>query len=192
MRSSNAVLFAAALLVSGAADCAEYPAFADGLLTLPRVDGFDQVGKYQDVIFELTPQGTFGLTGIQVLDSGKLFRAPVESVEVIKTAAVPVSVYLRARGTQSSCGFSGPERIHQRLSGTRFEVAISTPIANEIGTFLCTADIRPFTTTIPLQVYGLSAGSYTYNVNGITGTFSLEAKNSFADDCDAASNARCQ
>ena len=192
MHSSNAVLVAAALFLSTAAFSADYPVYQDGVLTLPRVDISDQVGKYQDVTFQWTPQGTWVLSGGQILGTRKLWPAPISQVEVIKTGTLPVSVYLRASGVQALCGFTGPERIHQRLVGTRFDVGISTPIRSEIGEFFCTADIRPTKTTVPLQVYGLSAGTYSYNVNGITGTFSLESDNKFPGDCDAASNTRCQ
>jgi inhibitor of cysteine peptidase len=41
----------------------------------------------------------------------------------------------------------------------------------------CIQIIAPFEETIPLEVYGLPAGTYTVNVNGVQGTFSLEVDN---------------
>jgi len=35
----------------------------------------------------------------------------------------------------------------------------------------------PFEEIIPLEVYGLPAGTYTVNVNGVQGTFDLEVDN---------------
>ena len=42
--------------------------------------------------------------------------------------------------------------------------------------------IAPFEETIPLEVYGLSAGTYTVDVNGVQGSFVLEIDNIFLPD----------
>ncbi len=196
MHAPTAILAAAVLFLSTPVWAADYPVYRDdGVLTLPRVDIPDQVGKYQEVTFQLTPQGVFELSGIQVLGTRKL--SPVwgfNAVEVIKTATFPVSVYLRASGSLWDCGYSGPGRIHQRLEGTRFDVGLSFSHIDAYVNFeiVCTANMRDFKMTVPLEVYGLSAGTYSYNVHGITGTFSLESDNKFPDDCDAASETGCQ
>lgn len=194
MHSSTAIFVAAAFFFPTAAFSAEYPVYDNGVLTLPHVDSPDQVGKYQEVTFQLTPQGTIELSGGQIFGTGNLGQALVSAVEVIKMGTLPVSVYLRASGLQGACGFSGPARVHQRLEGTRFDIGISTPLSDAYVNheITCTADIRPFKMTVPLEAYGLSAGTYSYNVNGITGTFSLESDNNYLDDCDAASNIGCQ
>ncbi|MDP2783741.1 MAG: hypothetical protein Q8O38_04005 [Sulfurimicrobium sp.] len=193
MNLSNSVLVSVALCFSTAAFSADNSVYKGGVLTLPRVDISDQVGKYQDVTFQLTQQGTWMLSAVQEFGSRKLERVPVSGVEVIKTGSLPVSVYLRASGWHSSCGFSGSGRIHQRLEGMRFDVGITAPHTEEYvnGQIACTASMRSFKMTVPLQVYGLSAGTYSYNVNGITGTFNLESDNKFPDDCDAASDTHC-
>lgn len=193
MHSPNAVLAAAALFFSGTAFSSDYPVYDNGVLTLPRVDTLDQVGTYQDATFQWTPQNTWELSALQILGTRKLESAPVSVVEVIKTGALPVSVYLRASGLRSSCSFSGPGRIHQRLQGMQFDVQITAPhtdayVNNEAA---CAAVMTSFKMTVPLGVYGLSAGTYSYNVNGITGTFSLDSDNKYPDDCDVASNVPC-
>ncbi len=196
MQAPSAILAAAALFLSTPVWAADYPVYSDdGVLTLPRVDIPEQVGKYQEVTFRLTPQGVFELSGIQVLGTQKLGSVPwVNTVEVIKTATFPVSVYLRASGWTSGCSYSGPGRIHQRLEGTRFDVGLSVSHTDAYANFeiFCTLEMRDFKMTVPLEVYGLSAGTYSYNVHGITGTFSLESDNKFPDDCDAASETGCQ
>jgi len=196
MHASTAILAAAALFVSAPALAADSPVYRDeGVLTLPRVDIPEQVGKYQEVTFRLTPQGVFELSGIQVLGTQKLGPVwSVDAVEVIKTATFPVSVYLRASGSTSGCSYSGPGRVHQRLEGTRFDVglSVSTTDAYANGEIFCAAEMRDFKMTVPLEVYGLSAGTYSYNVHGITGTFSLASDNKFPDDCDAASESGCR
>lgn len=193
MNLSNSVLVSIALCFSTAAFSADNYVYKDGVLTLPRVDIPDQVGKYQDVTFLLTQQGTWTLSAVQEFGSVKLERVSVSEVEVIKTGSLPISVYLRASGWRSSCGFSGPGRIHQRLEGTRFDVGITAPHTDEYvkGQIACTAQMSSFKMTVPLQVYGLRAGTYSYNVNGITGMFNLGSDNKFPDDCDAASDTHC-
>jgi inhibitor of cysteine peptidase len=37
--------------------------------------------------------------------------------------------------------------------------------------------LAPFEEVIPLKVYGLPAGTYTVEVNGVQGTFGLEIDN---------------
>lgn len=196
MHSSNAVLVAAAFFFSSTAFSADYPVYDNGVLTLPRVDTLDQAGKYQEVTFQLTPPNTWELSGLQMLGTGGLGAAQVNGVEVIKTGTLPVSVYLRASGGEWNCGFtSGPARVHQRLQGAQFDVEISvlrTTVDGWGPGMGCVASIKIYKMTVPLQVYGLSAGTYSYNVNGITGTFSLDSDNKYPDDCDAASNIQCQ
>lgn len=194
MNLSNSVLVFAALSFPAAAFSADNPTYSNGVLTLPRVDTPDQVGKYQDVTFQLTQQGTWALTAVQEFSSIKLEQVPVSEVEVIKTGTFPVSVYLRASGWRGSCGFSGAGRIHQRLEGMQFDVGITAPHTDEFANLeiVCAAVMTSFKMTVPLQVYGLGAGTYTYNVNGVTGTFNLESDNKYPDDCDAASNTNCQ
>jgi len=41
----------------------------------------------------------------------------------------------------------------------------------------CTTKVVPFEETIPLDVYGLSAGDYTVDVNSVTDTFTLGVDN---------------
>jgi hypothetical protein len=163
------------------------------ILTLPSVDTPDQVGKYQDVTFQWLspPQNTWALTSLQMLGTPALAQVPVNTVEVVKTGSLPAGVYLRASGTDSRCD-SGPGRIHQRLVGTRFEVDISAlHTAPSNGTQGCTQNVRSFKITVPLQVYGLAAGTYSYSVNGITGTFALDSDNKFAGDCDLTAQGMC-
>ena len=196
LKQSTIAIFAAAVLsLPNAVFAVDAPSYTDGVLTLPHVDIADQVGKYQDVTFQLTPQGTFELSAIKILGSGNLGPVVgVNAVEVVKTATLPVSVFLRASGSVWGCGYSGPGRVHQRLEGTRFDVGLSAAYTDAVvnGEIACFAEMRDFKMTVPLEVYGLSAGTYSYNVNGISGTFSLESDNKFSDDCDAASESGCQ
>lgn len=195
MHLPNAHIIAAALLISNPAYSVGDPSYNNnGVLTIPRVDTSAQVGQYQDIIFQYVSQGNWTISGLEALQSetGHLLQPPVSQVEVIKTGVLPVSVYLRASGVKIACGFTEPARVHQRLVGSRFDVDITvvTSVARVggVAVFTCTASISQYKMTIPLQVYGLTAGTYSYNVNGIIGTFTLDSDNKLPDDCDAASN----
>jgi inhibitor of cysteine peptidase len=42
---------------------------------------------------------------------------------------------------------------------------------------MCTQIVVPFEESIPLDVVGLPAGTYTVDVNGVTGSFTLDVDN---------------
>jgi len=193
MTKTRLPLAAVSLLCSAAVCAADIPVFNSNVLTLPRIDSSEQPGLYQDVVLQYTAQGQLTVLQLEQLGKGKVYNlGQVEAVEVKKTGTLPVSVYLQVSGTAGACDFTGPARAHQRLQGSRFDVNISAPHRNPVTSVqVCTADIRPFKITVPLRVYGLAAGTYSYNVNGLTGSFTLEANNRFADDCDVMKFGRC-
>ena len=66
MHAPTAILAAVALFLSTPALAADYPVYRDeGVLTLPRVDIPEQVGKYQEVTFRLTSRDL--IHGFQVI-----------------------------------------------------------------------------------------------------------------------------
>lgn len=178
-----ATYFLSAGLALGLPIIQDGPTYRDGILTIPGVSTDAQVGKYQNAIFEMTAQGMWRLTSISTLDDGhpRLYRAPVEHVEVIKSTGVPTQVLLRVHGTFSSgCGSLG--QVSQRRIGERFQILLTDGFtAYDVA--LCTAVMVPYIKTIPLDVYGLGAGTYIYDVNGTTGNFNLTADNALPGDC---------
>jgi hypothetical protein len=161
---------------------ADNPAYQDGLLTIPSIDTVDKVGNYQDVSFNIKQDGTWQLVNFKELDNKGLTLAPVKNVEVITTNTFPVQVFLKISGAfNSGCGDLGP--VNQRFVGNKFEVSFNAIFPFPM-IYLCTQNIRPFVKTIPLSVYGLSAGAYSYSVNGKTGSFNLAADNKLTGDCD--------
>jgi hypothetical protein len=184
----------AGLPLLGAA--AENPAYddANARLTLPRVDTAGQVGRYQDVLLQRSPQGTFSIASLQTLGQGTLYDLlGITSVDVSKAGTLPASVFLRVSGSDPTCDFAGAVRVHQRREGTRFDIQLSAPHVHPIGTLqVCTANIRNYKLTVPLEAYGLAAGTYTYTVNGgHAGQFTLDQANKFADDCDVLRYGMC-
>jgi hypothetical protein len=167
---------------SGWADDA--PRFHDSELTIPRVDTEEQVGAYQDATLSLQADGRWQLERVSTA-SAAYIKVPLEAIEVVKTTTVPVSVYLRTSGWVWPCGYAGAARIQQRLSGSHFDVAILVPEYVSPEPYACAAYVESVRLTVPLQVYGLAAGTYTYSVNNVSGSFTLDGANKFADDCRA-------
>lgn len=111
--------------------------------------------------------------------------ATVEKVEVIKIPSRPVQVFLKASGyLPNACYRLEPAR--QRYEPIvkipkadsprgRFEIALGL---NPLQTLIaCTQAIEPFELIIPLPIYGLSRGTYAFDVNGIGGSFQLNLDN---------------
>lgn len=193
MKFSYLMMSAAAVLCSAAAIAADSPDYNSSVLAIPRVDTPGQIGQYQDAVLQQTPQGGFTITSLKELGKSTVYNVGViESVAVKKSGTLPVSVYLQISGTAAGCDFNGPARLHQRQTGTRFDVNVSASHINPYSVAqICPANIRPFKLTVPLEVYGLAAGTYTYSVHGLTGSFTLDVNNKFPDDCDVLKFGSC-
>ena len=159
----------------------DQPSYKDGVLTIPSIDTDDQVGMYQNATMELNPDGSWRLSSVRAMHGqGGLpsaYLAPVRNVEAVKTDGMPVQVLLRVSGQfPSACGSVG--QVSQRRVGNRFEVVIADAFTRYDEHIACATVIQPYVSVVPLAVYGLSAGTYRYVVNGIeSGTFVLTADN---------------
>lgn len=189
MRFMNilSLALAIALLPANFALGADTPVYKDGLLTIPSVNTDGQVGQYQDVTFKLTEQGNWQLSSLKgigiVIGESEIQLVPIASVDVVKADAFPTQVFLRVTGGLGGCFSNTLGQINQRLENNQFDVAITASnYVNRYTPGLCPAINTSFVKTIPLAVYGLSAGTYSYNVNGTTGTFKLTADNKYPGD----------
>jgi hypothetical protein len=164
---------------------ADTPNFQENILTIPTINTPEQVGQFQDVRFELTPQGTWQLLEFkQVGTQGLGLAGIVDKVEKIKTESFPVQILLRVTGYFSN-GCPSIGQINHRLTDNHFDVVINSISSTEF--IICTAAIEPFRRIIPLPVYGLSAGIYTYSINNDNvGTFELTQDNGLPGNCDGA------
>ncbi len=182
MRYINILPLTIALLPAMSALGADAPVYKNGLLTIPTVNTAEQVGQYQDVTFKLTEQGYWQLSSLKamgsVIGNSGLGLAPISKVEVVKTDTFPTQVFLRVSGAFSDgCPHMG--QVNQRLENNRFDITVANQYVVGIP---CPAIQTPFVKTFPLAVYGLSAGAYSYNVNGTTGTFTLATDNKYPGD----------
>jgi inhibitor of cysteine peptidase len=99
--------------------------------------------------------------------------ASVEDIEIVMLESFPVQVRVFAKGyLADSCTKMGA--IKQERQGNSFKVTITTMRPTNLA---CADVISPFEETIPLDVAGLKAGTYTVDVNGVTDTFTLSVDN---------------
>lgn len=100
--------------------------------------------------------------------------AEVTEIDILILESFPVQVQVVARGNlPNPC--TGIDQIIQSRDGNNFKITIKTKYNQEI----CIPLINPFEETIALDVYGLPAGTYTVNVNGIEDSFTLDVDNIF-------------
>ncbi len=189
MRITNILSLALtiALLPLNFAFGTDAPVYKDGLLTIPSVNTAEQVGQYQDVTFKLTEQGTWQLLNVKTIGpvafgTPGVWLAWVDRVDAIKTNTFPVQVFLRVSGGFSPCNNATLGQINQRLENNRFDLAITYNFLVSNPPVICAQGMVNFIKTLPLPVYGLSASTYSYNVNGTTGTFELTADNKYPGD----------
>jgi len=100
-------------------------------------------------------------------------NATVESIEIMVLESFPVQIKVNARGYLPD-GCTKIDEIVKEKKNNTFLVSIKT--VRPADTF-CTQVIVPFQEVISLEVYGLKAGIYTVDVNGVNGTFELETDN---------------
>ena len=98
--------------------------------------------------------------------------APVEGIEIVILESFPVQLQVIASGNlPDPC--TEIYEINQEKEGNTFFVTIKT--YRPPGP--CIQVLAPFKVTILLEVYGLPAGTYNVDVNGVQGTFDLEVDN---------------
>ena len=96
-------------------------------------------------------------------------KAMVDSVEVQIRESLPVQVSVNVKSNlPDAC--TQIDAINTLRDGNTFNVDISTTRPVEV---LCAQVLTPFEENVSLDVKGLTKGTYTVNVNGVTATFDL-------------------
>ena len=99
--------------------------------------------------------------------------ADIDSVQVQITETFPVQIDIRARGELPN-GCTTITDVNAVQSGNQFDIAIKTLQQIDPN---CSETAVPFEEVIPLDVDGLPAGTYSVDVNGIRGSFTLDIDN---------------
>ena len=98
--------------------------------------------------------------------------APVDEIDILILESFPVQIHVIARGNlPDPC--TKISEVLQEKEGNTFFITIKTYRSPGF----CIQVIAPFEEIIPLEVYGLTAGTYTVDVNGVQAAFDLEVDN---------------
>lgn len=146
---------------------AEPAVYQDQLLSIDEAVVIrEDTGKYfRDVRFEPNPNGTWRLT-----EATPSQLAGIEEITVVAEATVPAKVEVTVNGYKSlPCVDLEP--LGMSRSGDTFHVVIAETALPPYAT--CIAMIDPFTQTFELDTFGLEAGTYKLNVNGMETEFDL-------------------
>ena len=99
--------------------------------------------------------------------------AHIEQIDVMILESFPVQVHVRIYGLLGdSCTWL--DHIDQRRQGTMFFIQVVTA---RPANALCADVVSPFEETVALDVYGLAAGTYHVDVNGVRESFTLAVDN---------------
>jgi len=98
--------------------------------------------------------------------------ALVDEIDILILESFPVQVQVIASGNLPDPCTEISEVLQEREENTFF---ITIKTYRPPG--LCIQVLAPFEEIISLEVYGLPAGTYTVDVNGVQGTFDLEVDN---------------
>jgi inhibitor of cysteine peptidase len=106
--------------------------------------------------------------------------ADVEEIDILIMESFPVQVAVVARGTlRDACTEIDEVRQGFDAGGNTFTVQITTVRDPDA---ICAQVLTPFEERMSLDVYGLPAGTYTVDVNGVTRTFTLAVDNAPPDE----------
>jgi inhibitor of cysteine peptidase len=98
--------------------------------------------------------------------------ALVDEIEILIVKSFPVQINVIASGNlPDPC--TEISEVLQEKEGNAFFITIKTYRSPGF----CIQVLAPFEEIIPLEVYGLPAGTYTVDVNGVQATFDLEVDN---------------
>ena len=100
-------------------------------------------------------------------------EAMVDEIDILILESFPVQINVVARGNLPD-GCTEIDEIIREHEDQTFNVTVTTARPADV---MCTEALVPFEETFSLDVYGLPAGVYTVDVNGVTGTFELAVDN---------------
>jgi hypothetical protein len=171
------IIFLVALLMTTVVVAQQSPELAVGsnyVLTIPSVNYLGIPGYYHQAVIQYQPA-----TGMWALSQKyRAVKAGVTKVEVVATTERPVQILLKVEGLRGACAEIGDAAIKLDSSNFTVYVYITDETAYPKVPVICADMMVPYTKVVPLPVYGLPAGKYTYSVNGfLSGSFDLSSNN---------------
>lgn len=103
--------------------------------------------------------------------------AVVEEIDILILESFPVQINVIAKGYLPD-GCTDVGDITKSMDGNTFTVTVETIRPADM---MCTEAIVPYERSIPLDVYGFKAGTYSVIVNNVSGSFELAMDNSIPD-----------
>ena len=101
--------------------------------------------------------------------------AIVRSIDILLLESFPLQVHAVLRGDLPDAGCTTITSVDQAREGNTFRLSLVTttdPLA------LCAQQLTPFEKVVPLEVYGLPAGTYAVEAGGVKQTFEFTVDNS--------------
>jgi len=108
--------------------------------------------------------------------------AGVDGIDIRIMESFPVQVNVAVWGNLPD-GCTEIDEAQVQREGNLFRITLTT---RRPADRLCTEALMPYEHVIPLDVYGLPAGDYTVDVNGVMGTFTLEIDNMPPEESDTS------
>lgn len=165
------LLFGVVLSLATQPVVAQPATFDNGILTIPHaalMDGTNSI-YYSNVQLSSNADGS-----LSVVAGEPQNLVTVDSVDVMIMESFPVQVSLAVSGNKSvPCVELLPAAVSR--NGNQFTVVMAESVLGPAES--CIAVIDPFEQSISLDVEGLSAGTYTVDVNGVSAQFTLDMDN---------------
>jgi hypothetical protein len=161
-------LIALPLFAALASQASAAPAvYQDQVLTISEAVVIRDNGStyFKNARFEPNANGTWRL-----IDAAQRPLVGIEEITVVSEATVPARVEVTVEGYKSvPCVELEP--LGMSRSNDTFHVVIAETVQGPAES--CIAKIEPFTHTFELDTFGLEAGAYKLNVNGMETEFDL-------------------
>ncbi len=102
--------------------------------------------------------------------------APVESMNIMMLESFPLQINVLINGYLPNPCYQ-ITRIEKNQEGNTFYIKVFM----KHNGLICIQTIKPYEETVALDVYGLIAGTYQIDVNGVTDSFFLDVDNILPD-----------
>ena len=150
---------------------AEPAVFRNGEMNIPGgvvISGGNST-YYTDITLSYDGEGALIITGADAMP-----KVLVESIEILVMESFPLQVSVAVNGIKSvPCTDLLDAAVS--YSDNTFTVVLAETVLGPAES--CIAITDPFETSVPLDVYGLPAGTYTVDVNGVKTEFTFDMDN---------------